>query len=123
MLRPTERKGQPYFNFSFSQLGEHYCDVGCDDVVTLCTQYSTQWDSFAHIGASFDLDGTGEPVFAYYNGFRAGQDIRPPHERGASLAMPLGIDNFAVKAIQTRYQDAEKMKSATESVGAAAESH
>jgi hypothetical protein len=102
VLAPTERKGQPYFNFSFSQLSEHFCDVGCDDAVTLCTQYSTQWDSFAHIGASFDLDGDGAPVPCFYNGFRAGEHILAPGDRPGGLAMPLGIDRFAEKAIQSR---------------------
>ena len=102
VLAPTERKGQPYFNFSFSQLAEHFCDVGCDDAVTLCTQYSTQWDSFAHIGASFDLDGDGTPVPCFYNGFRAGEHILAPDDRPDGLAMPLGIDRFAEKAIQSR---------------------
>jgi kynurenine formamidase len=102
VLRPTERKGQPYFNFSFSQLAGHLCDVGCDDAVTLCTQYSTQWDSFAHIGAAFDLDGDGKPVPCFYNGFRTGEHILAPDERPDGLAMPLGIDRFAEKAIQSR---------------------
>ena len=102
ILAPTERKGQPYFNFSFSQISESYCDVGCDDSVTLCTQYSTQWDSFAHIGAAFDLDGDGTPVACFYNGYRAGEHIMAPGDRPDGLAMPLGIDRFAEKAIQTR---------------------
>ena len=101
-LEPTERKGQPYFNFSFSAIDEAYCDVGCDDVVTLCTQYSTQWDGFAHIGASFDLEGNGKPVPCFYNGFRAGEEIRAPDDRPSGFAMPLGVDRFAEKAIQTR---------------------
>jgi len=100
-LEPTDRKGQPYFNFSFHQLHADYCDAGCDDLVTLWTQYSTQWDGFAHIGAHFDLDGTGEAPLCFYNGFRAGEHIRPPDQRDG-LAMPLGIDRFAEKAIQTR---------------------
>ena len=29
-------------------------DVVCDDLVLLTLQYSTQWDSFAHVGALFD---------------------------------------------------------------------
>jgi hypothetical protein len=102
ILAPTERKGQPFFNFSFSQLDAAYCDVGCDDSVTLCTQYSTQWDSFAHIGAVFDLDGDGRQVPCFYNGYRAGEHIIAPDDRPDGLAMPLGIDRFAEKAIQSR---------------------
>jgi kynurenine formamidase len=101
-LIPTERKGQPYFNFAFQNENEAYLDVGCDDAVTLSTQYSTQWDGLSHIGAMFDLDANGTPAMCFYNGFRAGEHIRPPDERGDRLAMPLGIDCFAIKAIQTR---------------------
>lgn len=102
ILAPTERKGAPYFNFSFSAINEAYCDVGCDDSVMLCTQYSTQWDGFAHIGAAFDLDGSGTQVPCFYNGFRAGEEILAPGDRPDGLAMPLGIDRFAEKAIQSR---------------------
>lgn len=102
ILAPTERKGAPYFNFSFRREGGGFCDVGCDDVVTLCTQYSTQWDSFAHIGCEFDADGDGVPELCFYNGYRAGTHIKPPAERDGKLAMPLGIDAFAAKPIQGR---------------------
>ena len=34
------------------------------------SQYSTQWDSFSHIGALFDADGDGAPEHVYYNGFK-----------------------------------------------------
>ena len=101
-LRSTERKGHRFFNYSFRNEGRFYCDVGCDDAVTLCTQYSTQWDSFAHIGAEFDLGENGEVEFCFYNGFTAHRDIRPPEARGDDLSMPLGVDRFAEKAIQSR---------------------
>ena len=38
----------------------------------------------------------------FYNGFRAGVDVVPPEARGDNYAMTLGIDRFAVKAIQSR---------------------
>jgi kynurenine formamidase len=102
VLRATERRGRPFFNYSFRNEGAHFCDVGCDDVVTLCTQYSTQWDGFAHIGHEFDLDSEGKPELCFYNGFVAGRDILPPEARADSLAMPLGIDAFAARPIQGR---------------------
>lgn len=34
-----------------------YVDVWADDVVTLSLQYSTRWDSLAHVGAESDADG------------------------------------------------------------------
>jgi kynurenine formamidase len=102
-LRATRRHGQPFFNYRFGlHEGPGFRDVGCDDVVTLCTQYSTQWDSFAHIGHEFDVDGDGVAELCYYNGFLGGRDIRSPEERHGSIAMPLGIDNFAARPIQGR---------------------
>jgi kynurenine formamidase len=102
VLEPTTRRGRPYFNFSFREEAPHYCDVGCDDRVTLSTQYSTQWDSFAHIGREFDLMDDGNPRRCFYNGFIAGEHIIPPEERSEGYAMPLGIDAFAARPIQGR---------------------
>ncbi len=39
-------------------------------------QYSTQWDSLAHIGQLFDADG--EPEIVFYDGYRAGEHIVGP---------------------------------------------
>ena len=103
ILKATERRGHPFFNYRFGvHEGPEYRDVGCDDAVTLCTQYSTQWDSFAHIGHEFDADGDGVPELCYYNGFLAGRHIRAPEDRADSTPMPLGIDVFAARPIQGR---------------------
>jgi kynurenine formamidase len=102
VLHSTERRGQRYFNYSFAQEGPTFRDVGCDDAVTLCTQYSTQWDGFAHIGHAFDADADGVDELCYYNGFRAGEHIRSPEDRVGHYAMPLGIDAFAARPIQGR---------------------
>jgi kynurenine formamidase len=101
-LRPTERDGNDVFNLQVKSKTHFFCDVVCDDAVLMCTQYSTQWDSFAHVGSTFDLDGTGEQVGCFYNGYRAGIDVLSPAQRGDNYAMTLGIDKFAVKAIQSR---------------------
>jgi kynurenine formamidase len=101
-LMATERRGRPFFNYSFKNEGQNFCDVGCDDAVTLCTQYSTQWDSFAHIGHEFDADGDGVAELCFYNGYVAGRDILPPEARSQDFAMPLGIDTFAARPIQGR---------------------
>jgi hypothetical protein len=37
-------------------------DVVSDDFATIYLQYSTQWNSFSHAGAVFDLDGTAPPL-------------------------------------------------------------
>jgi tRNA(Leu) C34 or U34 (ribose-2'-O)-methylase TrmL len=100
-LKPTERDGNPIFNTRAKGAAHFFCDVVCDDSVLMCTQYSTQWDSFAHVGSVFDLDGKGEDIACFYNGYRAGIDVIPPSQRPDNYAMKLGIDAFAVKAIVT----------------------
>lgn len=101
-LQSTIRKGVPYFNYAFAAEDPSYDDVGSDDVVTLSTQYSTQWDSLAHIGYHFDADGDGLPESCFYNGYRAGRDITPPEQRRDDPAMPLGVDTFAARPVQGR---------------------
>ncbi len=111
-LAATERDGVPYMNFPMENLDPSSIDVLSDDEVTLSLQYSTQWDSLAHMGAQFDVDGNGKPRKVYYNGYQAGLDIpdAPAHEDGAGCcdhgpsfgAKKLGIENFAVKGMQGR---------------------
>lgn len=101
-LAATERNHRRFFNYSFRAEAAHLCDVGCDDAVTLCTQYSTQWDSFAHIGFEFDADGDGTAEPCFYNGYAAGADVVAPELRADGAAFPLGIDAFAAPPIQTR---------------------
>ena len=90
------------------KLDSRNTDVVCDDQVLMALQYSTQWDSLAHIGSLFDADGDGEREMVYYNGYRAREHIQGPEEAKAeglaaqSCAAALGIENFAVKAIQGR---------------------
>ena len=64
-------------------------DVVCDDLVLLTLQYSTQWDSFAHVGSRFDADGDGKAELVFYNGFRAGEDIVPAAEKKSEGMGPL----------------------------------
>ena len=82
-LAPTEdMDGNPdtFYNVHMSEMPEcgdpKYVDVWADDVVTLSLQYSTQWDSLAHVGAEFDADGDGVEEAVYYNGYRAGRRPR-----------------------------------------------
>lgn len=102
VLKSTVRRGQRFFNYGFRNEGGPFLEVGCDDAVTLCTQYSTQWDSFAHIGCEFDADGDGLAEPCFYNGYRAGTHILPPEVRGGRGNLPLGIDAFARRPIQGR---------------------
>lgn len=76
------------------------------------TQYSTQWDSLAHIGSRFDADADGELEAVFYNGFRAGTEIRPGSTDDSALhdwarypdpdASPLGVANLAQHGVQGR---------------------
>lgn len=109
-IRFSMRGEDPVMNYAMSRVNLGQTDVICDDRVTLSTQYSTQWDSLAHIGAVFDADGDGTPEVVFYNGYRAGADVRgpvdyltgqrdlpPPYGAG-----PLGIDNLAETCVQGR---------------------
>jgi kynurenine formamidase len=109
-LTPTNLRGMPFLNFELKGLDARNTDIVCDDQVLMSLQYSTQWDSFAHIGSRFDADGDGEAEMVYYNGYRAHEHIKGPSDYhfvgdpcdGPSCAEALGIENFAIKAIQGR---------------------
>src|SRR5690606_16288390 len=75
-LRPVDRGGGvPSMNFPLSKIKPSYTDVVSDDVAEIWLQYSTQWDSLAHVGQEFDISGTGQREIVYYNGFRAHEDV------------------------------------------------
>src|ERR1043166_10256652 len=48
-LQPTVREGRPNMNFPMRSLDSKWTDVICDDAVFMHLQYSTQWDSLAHV--------------------------------------------------------------------------
>ncbi len=110
LITPTQYDdGRPRMNFPLDQFYAGSTDIVCDDQVLLSLQYSTQWDSLAHIGARFDADGDGKEDMVYYNGYRAHQHITGPHDydhdhecAGPFGAQALGIENMAQKAIQGR---------------------
>ena len=114
-LSPTYRDGQPCVNYPMARIDGDSIDVLCDDQVLLSLQYSTQWDSLAHIGARFDADADGVAEMVYYNGYRAGVDVHGPlaySDAGAAMdcacggeashAAALGIENMAVHGVQGR---------------------
>ena len=112
-LKPTTRQdGRLSMNYPFSLFDPNLTDVVCDDLATIHLQYSTQWDSFAHIGSLFDADADGRPEIVYYNGYRAHEDIigparygeegEPPVEGRKPGVWKLGIDTFAATPIQGR---------------------
>jgi kynurenine formamidase len=107
-VAPTEdMDGNPavFYNVHMSEMPDFgdpkYVDVWADDVVTLSLQYSTQWDSLAHVGAEFDADGDGVEEALYYNGYRAGTDLEGPTE-GRSFAHHLGLEHMAFHGVQGR---------------------
>jgi kynurenine formamidase len=119
-IAPTEdMEGNPatFYNVHMSEMPDFgdpkYVDVWADDVVTLALQYSTQWDSLAHVGAEFDADGDGVEEAVYYNGYRAGEDLVGPSDdagrdargdgsRHLSFARHLGLEHMAAHGVQGR---------------------
>jgi kynurenine formamidase len=115
-LAPTEDMdgtAATFYNVHMSEMpgfgDEKYVDVWADDDVTLSLQYSTQWDSLAHVGAEFDADGDGVEEAVYYNGYRAGDDLVGPVDdaRGDGgsnrcFARHLGLEHMAFHGVQGR---------------------
>jgi kynurenine formamidase len=115
-LAPTEdMNGTPdvFYNVRMSEMPDwgdpKYVDVWADDVVTLSLQYSTQWDSLAHVGAEFDAHGDGVEEAVYYNGYRAGADLVGPSADAAGdgsghrcFAKHLGLEHMAYQGVQGR---------------------
>ncbi len=109
VLSPTGDENGWRFNFLTRTLDPRFQDVASDDRVILTLQYSTQWDTLAHVGGMFDADGDGVPEPLYYNGFKAGTDIVGPQPDAGrdgcghlSYAHKLGVENMAAKPIQGR---------------------
>ncbi len=111
-LRPTLRNGKPNMTYPLRCDDPTATDVVCDDQVLLTLQYSTQWDSLAHVGQMFDIDGDGRREDVFYNGFRAGADIVGPvlYDEAGNMtpsgqpqgARRLGVQNMAEACMQGR---------------------
>jgi hypothetical protein len=110
-LSATIRGDRANYIYPFQTEHPEHTDVVCDDAAFIYLQYSSQWDSLAHVGSLFDADGDGvaEPVF--YNGYRAGVDIvgpPPGHDADGKpvvegvAARALGIQNMAETCVQGR---------------------
>ena len=109
-LAATSREGKQFFCRPLYEYNENMTDVICDDQVLMSLQYSTQWDSFAHVGSRFDADGDGKPELVFYNGWRAGEHVVPAPEKNAegwerfegTQARALGIEHLAEHGAQGR---------------------
>lgn len=111
-LRDGKSAGAQGFCWSYASEDPLLTDVVCDDVLLMNTQYSTQWDSLAHMGSRFDADGDGTAEAVFYNGFRAGVDVVAADEDVQAVAdwarFPgpsagaLGIDHLAEHGVQGR---------------------
>jgi len=109
-LAATSRDGKQFFCRPLVEFNENMTDVICDDQVLMSLQYSTQWDSFAHVGSRFDADGDGKAELVFYNGFRAGQDVVPASDKKSEAwdrfegteAKALGIQGLAEHGAQGR---------------------
>ena len=66
VLAPTERGGKPNMAYPLSRDDRSSSTSVCDDVVQLTLQYSTQWDTLAHVGQEFDVDGDGKREMVFY---------------------------------------------------------
>ena len=110
-LAATSRNGTQFFCRPLAEYNAQATDVICDDQVLMSLQYSTQWDSFAHVGSRFDADGDGKAELVFYNGFRAGEHVIPAPENKSSEpwarfegteARALGIQGLAEHGAQGR---------------------
>ena len=114
VLRPTARNDRANWLYRVGDDDPGRVDVINDDAVIMHLQYSTQWDSLAHVGALFDADGDGEPEPVFYNGWRGAEHIVGPSalaDAGATGLVPyeqtsyahrLGVENMAAKCLQGR---------------------
>lgn len=116
VLRPTLRNERPNMNYALCVDDPAHTDVVSDDLVILHTQYSTQWDSLAHVGSLFDADGDGVTEPVYYNGYRADAHIHGAEnatdagvfnkvsitQQSTSGAQALGIEKMSERCVQGR---------------------
>jgi kynurenine formamidase len=101
-FKPVHVEDDVYFNYIWKDHGHGNMDVTSDEAVTLYSQYSTQWDSFAHVGMLFDADGDDDPEPVYYNGYRAYEHVGGPKDSAELGARALGIENMAETGVQGR---------------------
>ena len=101
VFKPVMRGGNQVFNFPHDQVDPRFTDVSSDEAVLLYSQYSTQWDAFAHKGSLFDVDGSGERKRVFYNGW---QIVDQNHQgiQGELGARAVSIASMAETGVQGR---------------------
>ncbi len=99
---PVFENGDLYFNYLWNERYPGVMDITSDEVMVLHSQYSTQWDSLAHVGSLFDADGDGVDEPVYYNGYRAYEHVGGECQSGELGARALGIENMAETGVQGR---------------------
>jgi kynurenine formamidase len=101
VFKPVMRGGNKVFNFPHDQVDPRFTDVSSDEAVLLYSQYSTQWDAFAHKGSLFDVDGSGERKRVFYNGWRIVDDDEQGVQ-GDLGARAVSIASMAETCVQGR---------------------
>ena len=101
VLHPVVRDGKVVFNLPINQFDAGNTGVVSDDAVKLYNQHSSQWDSFAHMGALFDANGDGVAEPIQYNGFSVLNADGEPRF-GELGAWHLGIEHMARHCVQGR---------------------
>lgn len=101
-FHPVMRGDHVYFDVESAMVDPRFTDVSCDEAVTLYSQYSTQWDAFAHKGSMFDADGDGKPEKVYYNGFKVVDEKTGKPLHGDVGAGALTVDRMAETGMQGR---------------------
>jgi len=101
VFKPILRGGNQMFNFPMNQVDARLTDVSSDEAVLIYSQYSTQWDSFAHKGSLFDVDGSGVRKRVHYNGWEI-VDQSNRGTQGELGAQAVSIANMAETGVQGR---------------------
>ena len=84
-VRDGKSAGEQGLCWSYQSEDPDLTDVINDDVVLMNLQYSTQWDSLAHIGGRFDADGDGIAEAVFTTAFAQEMTFDP----GMKTPMPL----------------------------------
>lgn len=102
VFHPPGNDQHYYYNMVWDEHQAGNRDVSSDECFTMWSQYSTQWDSFAHVGALFDANDDGEDEPVYYNGYRPKTDVLGPDHPDGMGARKLGMEHMASTGAQGR---------------------